>query len=129
MKVVLVVEDDEQLSEALARMLERGGYFAIQADDGEAAVASLKLVQISLLVVDIKLPGIDGYAVIEKCKAFRPGVPILAISGLEEEALAKALRVGANAALAKPFHEAELLRAVQKLISAGAPLRAESSGG
>jgi DNA-binding response OmpR family regulator len=120
MKLILLVEDDRNLSERCAEILERAGYHVVTVHDGDAALAAMKLILIDLLFVDVFLPGRDGFQLIADCREFRPGVPVLVMSGGgftdPSTVLAQAARVGASGTLAKPFSVDELVSAVERII-------------
>src|ERR1700716_2193813 len=117
---ILVIEDDPIMREALADWLQAAGYGVRTAADGSAGLAAVKLAPPGLVVTDIRMPGIDGTAIISELKRRHPQIPVIATSGLftsgrglDAEA---AIALGAARALAKPFRRAEWLRAVAELL-------------
>jgi DNA-binding response OmpR family regulator len=124
MKTILLVEDDKPLSNACAQILTRAGYSVITADNGDMAVATFQLTPVDLLVVDMFLPGKDGYEVIDACRRIRPTVPILGMSGgggfAEPYGLLHGAReLGAMVTIAKPFAQSELLQVVELILQQG----------
>ena len=105
---VLVVEDETTLLETLAYNLARQGYRVLTAGDGNAALDLAREEQPDVIVLDVMLPGIDGF---EVCSILRKemGVPILMLTARDEEvAKIVGLEVGADDYLAKPFDVREL---------------------
>jgi DNA-binding response OmpR family regulator len=123
MKTILLVEDDQRLAEACVRILTRAGYSVIRADDGDMALATLQLTPVDLLIVDMFLPGKDGYEVIDACKRIQPSLPIVGMSGGGDVTDAPSLlqgarELGATVTLVKPFAEKELLHVVEHILRA-----------
>jgi CheY-like chemotaxis protein len=122
---VLVIEDDPIMREALADWLQAAGYGVRTAADGNAGLAAVSLAPPALVITDIRMPGVNGGAIISELKRRQPQVPVIAISGLftsgrgvDAEA---AIALGAARALAKPFKRAELLRAIEELLGRPSP--------
>jgi adenylate cyclase len=111
--VILVVDDDEGNRDLLARRLAREGYAVRTASDGAAALAALDTAPADLVLLDVMMPGIDGYEVLRRLKAdpATRDVPVLMISALDElGSVVRCIELGAEDYLAKPF-EPVLLRA------------------
>ena len=110
---VLVVDDDEGNRDLLGRRLAREGYAVRTARDGAEALAAVVSGPVDLVLLDVMMPGIDGYEVLRRLKA-EPGtrdVPVLMISALDElGSVVRCIELGAEDYLAKPF-EPVLLRA------------------
>ena len=121
---ILIVEDDASVREAVALVLERAGYRVSSASDGTAAVAAVTDEMPDLLVLDVMLPGLDGFAV---CKHVRrtSTVPIIMLTArAETAAVVTALELGADDYVTKPFEPAELaarIRAVLRRAGTDAP--------
>ena len=110
---ILAVDDDVQVLHLVRRTLETGGYRVITADSGEAAVGTFEQQPPDLVVLDIMMPGIDGYAV---CKHIRtlslvPIIMLTAIMGDAEQA--RGLDAGADDYITKPFSVEVLLARVR----------------
>jgi adenylate cyclase len=110
---ILVVDDDEGNRDVLSRRLSREGYAVSVAADGSAALAALASAPVDLVLLDVMMPGMDGYEVLTQLKA-RPelrSIPVLMISALDEIAsVVRCIELGAEDYLAKPF-DPVLLRA------------------
>jgi two-component system cell cycle response regulator DivK len=116
---ILVIEDHEDNRRIMRDLLNSGGYEVIEADDGLAGVAMAAAHVPDLIVMDIQLPGIDGYEATRRIKADPKlrQTPIIvvtsyALSGDDR----KAFEAGCDAYLAKPFSPRKLLAKVRELI-------------
>ncbi len=110
---LLVVDDNEQNRDVLARRLERQGHAVITAPGGEEALALLAGEAFDLVLLDIMMPGMDGYEVLARIKADSTlrHTPVLMISALDEmDSVVRCVELGAADYLAKPFNPV-LLRA------------------
>ena len=113
---ILAVDDDVQVLHLVRDTLEMEGYRVITADSGEAAVAAFEQQPTDLMVLDIMLPGIDGYAV---CRRIRSSsqVPIIMLTGRgSDEEKVRGLDAGADDYVAKPFSVEELLARVRAVL-------------
>ena len=113
---VLVVEDDETLRETLEYNLRNQGYEVLSADNGYAALELARARQPDVLLLDLMLPGIDGF---EVCRILRKemSLPILMLTARTEEVdKVIGLEVGADDYLTKPFSMRELLARVKALL-------------
>ena len=111
---VLIVEDDEVIAEGMARHLEAGGFDAVAVAKGEQGLARLRYEQPDVCVLDLMLPGQDGWSVIETARAEGIGTPIVVVSarGTEHDRV-HALEIGADDYLVKPFSMKELVARVR----------------
>jgi CheY-like chemotaxis protein/HAMP domain-containing protein len=101
-KTLLIIEDDENFSEVLAELANEFGFRSLVAHDGERGVEMVKQTLPDAVILDIGLPGIDGWEVLENLKndARTRDIPVHCFSGHDESA--KALRMGAIAYYKKP---------------------------
>jgi DNA-binding response OmpR family regulator len=113
---ILVVEDDTTLQETLVYNLERQGYEVVATDNGRSALSLARNEQPNLIILDIMLPGIDGF---EVCRILRKevSIPILMLTARTEEVdRVVGLEMGADDYLIKPFGMRELLARVKALL-------------
>ncbi|KAA3664384.1 MAG: DNA-binding response regulator [Chloroflexi bacterium] len=113
---ILVVEDDNTLQEMLEYNLARQGYDVITTDNGRTAVELARSQNPSLILLDVMLPGIDGF---EVCRILRKelSVPILMLTAKAEEVdKVVGLEMGADDYLTKPFSMRELLARVKAML-------------
>jgi class 3 adenylate cyclase len=110
---ILVVDDDEGNREILARRLRRQGYRVAVAAGGRQALETLGTTAVDLVLLDVMMPDMDGYAVLQRLKgdARLRDIPVLMISALDEIAsVVRCIELGAEDYLSKPF-DPVLLRA------------------
>jgi len=103
-KKILIVEDDNFLRSLTAKRLEKEGYTVAVAVDGESALVTAKDEQPDLILLDLLLPGLDGFAVLGKLKANADlkKVPVIVFSNLgQKEDIEKAKLLGAEQFLIK----------------------------
>lgn len=109
MTKILIIEDDTDINNLLARMMRRQGYEAVQAFSGTEGKLRLQLEQYDLLLVDLMLPGLMGEELIREIRRTDPDLPIIVVSaksGLEERV--EVLELGADDYMIKPFAAAEV---------------------
>jgi PAS domain S-box-containing protein len=110
---ILVVDDDTDNREIMGRRLEREGFVAVTEASGPAALDRLNRESFDLVLLDIFMPGMDGFQVLERIKA-RPelqDVPVIVLSALDDQSnIVRSIEMGADDFLAKPF-DAVVLRA------------------
>ncbi|HWL34387.1 MAG TPA: response regulator, partial [Gaiellaceae bacterium] len=109
MAKVLIIEDDEVIAQGMARHLTAAGFDAVGVANGETGLARLRYEQPDVCVLDLMLPGIDGWRVIEQARGEGIGTPIVVVSarGTEHDRI-NALELGADDYLVKPFSMKEL---------------------
>jgi two-component system alkaline phosphatase synthesis response regulator PhoP len=116
-KRILLAEDEDHLRATLKLNLELEGYFLNAVDDGKKALLEFRAARYDLLVLDVMLPEMDGYAICEMVRLENMNIPILfltAKSGSDDRI--KGLKLGADDYLAKPFNLEEFLLRVKILL-------------
>jgi DNA-binding response OmpR family regulator len=111
---VLIVEDDEVIAHGISQHLSAAGFEPISVARGGTALARLRYEQPDVCVLDLMLPEIDGWNLLETVRAEGIGVPIVVVSarGTEHDRI-HALEIGADDYLVKPFSMKELVARVQ----------------
>ena len=110
---ILIVDDDPQVRDVLARFLEREGYIPVQTSSGEEALEQVRHHPPDLVLLDVQLPGIDGYGVCHQLKENEATalIPVTFLTGVQDgDARTKGIEAGADDFITKPF-EYGLLRA------------------
>ena len=113
---ILIVEDEPVLQETLVYNLKQQGYEVITADNGQTAIDKAKEINPDLILLDIMLPGLDGF---EVCRVLRKdmNIPILMLTARDDEIdRVVGLEVGADDYLTKPFSMRELIARVKALL-------------
>lgn len=125
---ILLVEDEENLHEALKLNLELEGYEVSSAFDGARAIQAVKNEYFDLIILDVMLPELDGIAVAETIRISNNDVPILILSAKNNSAdKILGLKKGADDYITKPFNLEELLLRIQKLINKNQRLQDKST--
>ena len=119
---LLLVEDDAKLARALTRGLEREGYAIDVADTGDDALRQALVGGYDGVVLDVMLPGLDGFAVCRELRRSDMQLPVLMLTARADVSdRIRGLDAGADDYLVKPFHFGELLARLRALIRRGAP--------
>ncbi|TYO99005.1 winged helix family two component transcriptional regulator [Geothermobacter ehrlichii] len=114
---ILLIEDEQHIAEGLIFNLEAEGYRVLWAQSGEEGLELLQREQVSLLVLDLMLPGISGYEVCRRLRTGNPRLPVLILSArAEERDRVKGLALGADDYLIKPFSLDEFLLRVRGML-------------
>ncbi len=114
---ILVVDDEDHLAQGIAENLEAEGFRATVVGEGHAALDLIRGGGFDLVVLDVMLPGVDGYTICETARQEGIQTPILfltAKSGVDDRV--HGLEAGGDDYLAKPFHLAELLARVRSIL-------------
>ena len=127
---ILVVEDEQAIADLVRAYLKRDGFGVVWARSGEQALDELSRHPVRLVVLDIGLPGIDGFEVCRRLRG-RTGVPILILSASDDEVDRVAgLEAGADDYVTKPFSPRELVARVKAILRrASGPGAALADGG
>lgn len=108
---VLVVDDDEDSRRLLAHLLERKGYSVVLADGGPAAISTLEKTEVDVVVLDVMMPIMDGFAVCRELKKSQStaSVPVILLTARDDmETRATGMKLGVSDFLAKPVNKEEL---------------------
>lgn len=114
---VLVIEDDAAIRQGLVDALQSEGYAVLEAADGPDGLATAVGAAYDLLLLDLVLPGADGFDILEQVRAKRPATPVIILTARgEENDRVRGLRLGADDYVVKPFSVRELLARVEAVM-------------
>ncbi len=115
---LLVVDDDRTFRLSTAALLRQDGHHVVEAEDGTAAVDRLKGDRFDLILLDLRMPGLDGIGIVEVLRTWGHDTPILMISGFGTvDTAVRALHTGADDFLTKPVEPDVLSARVESLLS------------
>jgi DNA-binding NtrC family response regulator len=114
---ILIVDDEEIVRESLSAWLEKDGYTLATAQDGETAIERIRAQRWSILLVDLKMPGIDGLQVLEQARKLQPeAAAVIMTAYATVDTAVAAMKLGAFDYLVKPFDPEELSLMIQKIV-------------
>jgi two-component system KDP operon response regulator KdpE len=118
---ILVVDDEQTVRDFLQKALENAGYDVITASDGREALDKVSQFDVSLVLLDIVMPGLDGYEVLEHMRQYED-IPVIMLSGIGGETTKiDTLALGADDYITKPFSVEELLARIQAKLRRAEP--------
>jgi len=122
MKKILIIEDEKNMIEGLRFNLEARDYHVIAAFDGETGLRKTTEEQPDLVILDLMLPGMNGYEVCKVLKERTPGLPIIMLTAKNQESdIVTGLELGADDYITKPFSILELLARINALFRRSDP--------
>jgi DNA-binding NarL/FixJ family response regulator len=131
-RLVLIADRDDEERAVLAGLLERAGFDVVEAASGDDALTLAQESALSLVILEVPLPGMSGY---EVCRALREergkDIPVLFLSGARTESYDRVagLSLGADDYLVKPYAPEELLARIRRLVAKPRPNPADRAGG
>ena len=120
-ELILVAEDEREISEIITTYLERAGFRTVSASDGEVAYAHFQHFRPSLVLLDVRMPKQDGIDVLRKIRR-HSDTPVIMVTAMAEDIeKISALRLGADDYVAKPFNALEVVERVKAVLRRVAP--------
>jgi len=121
---IMIVEDEEDVREAIKLQLESANYNVLEAENGEEAIKVLKsesnMINCGLILCDIRMPKVNGLECIAYFRDQAPGIPIVVVTGFPDTEMAvNLMSKGVKDYLVKPVEKAKLLAVVEKMVSQG----------
>ncbi len=112
-KSILVIDDDQLTLKLIKAYLEIEGFDVITATDGVSGMKLLRESKVDLVLLDVLMPGLDGYKVLQLIREYG-SVPVIMVTGITDKASTiKLLELGADDYVTKPFIEEELIARIQ----------------
>ncbi|MCM2254434.1 MAG: response regulator [Vicinamibacteria bacterium] len=125
-KRVLVVDDEEDVRVLLVAVMRGAGYEVAEAENGTAALERLQTKPFDLILLDVMMPGLDGWGVLDRLKELPDAPPVvLATARNDEETFQRGVKAGVAALVGKPFAFQDLLAACERALQAPHPPREE----
>jgi DNA-binding NtrC family response regulator len=122
MQRVLVIDDDEMVRGTLSLTLRAGGYDCTTASNTLAGIALAETERFDIALIDINMPGLDGFEAVKAIAHVKPSVAIVAMSGRPSQDYAVlATSMGAHAFMQKPFKRQHLFAALEDAVKAKPP--------
>ncbi|MEM7800567.1 MAG: response regulator transcription factor [Chloroflexota bacterium] len=126
MKKILIVDDNPKIRIMVSELLTEQGYATLNAKDGQEAIDLLQAEQPDLMLLDVKMPRVDGFAVIRRVRTFSDLPIIMLTSKKAEQDVIKGFDLGADDYITKPFRLRELLVRIRAVLRRGAPAGEEA---
>ena len=124
---IYVIDDDPMVRETMRRLFQAEGWIVVTHASAEDFLAQPRPVGVACLLVDHRLPGMDGVAMLSQLKAEQTKIPAVMLTGHGDAAMAvAAMKAGASDLVEKPVSAADLLASVRQAIKAGGDLRPQS---
>lgn len=122
MHKILIIDDDKAMRFVLSDLARSGGYEAFSAGNGKTALKEISTHSPDLVLLDIKLPGIDGMTLLERIKEIDRNIIIIMMTGHGDiKDAVKAMKLGAFDYITKPFNNDEIIAAVKKALQTRRP--------
>lgn len=116
-RTVLVVEDDDAIRAGIVDALSYVGYTPLEAADGDDGLRLARQAECDLILLDLVLPGPDGFEILRAVRTERPTLPVIILTALgSEDDRVQGLRLGADDYVVKPFSVKELLARVEAVL-------------
>ncbi len=114
---VLVVDDEAVIRRGICRVMEGKGYHAESSESGFSAIEKLQKTPFSIVITDLKMPGMDGIEVLKAIKILQPDVPVIMITGYSTvDTAVEAMKNGAFDYISKPFTPDQMIEMVEKAL-------------
>ena len=115
--VVLTIDDDQAVRESLANFLEDFGYNVLQAEDGEHGLEVFAAEHPDLILVDLRMPRMDGMTLLREIKALKPTMPVILLTAYASaETELESKKIGAYEYRSKPFNVDKLLDTINNAL-------------
>ena len=114
---VLIIDDDIKLCNVLSLVIKKAGYTTYTANDGRTGIEMLHKESPAVVVLDLRMPGMDGIEVLKQIKKISSETPVIIITAYSRvQSAVEAIKLGAYDYLSKPFDNDEIVFTVQRAI-------------
>ncbi len=115
---ILIVDDEPSIRKVLVRLLTKEGYLPVESSDGPSALKAIRMEPPETVLLDLRMPGMDGMQVLREIKALDSDLPVVIITAnANVHGSVDAMRQGAHDYLAKPFEHNEVTRIVRRAVT------------
>ena len=115
---ILIVDDEEHFRTNLCLLMEKEGFKALVAEDGDTALRIIRVHAPDIMLSDVQMPGMDGWELLKKARDLDPDLPVVMVTGFADiPGAVGAIKVGAHDYVAKPFDNYEVIRVVQRALA------------
>ena len=114
--MILLVDDEEGYRELISRVLTKAGYEVLQAADGLQALSLLEESKVDLVISDILMPALNGYALVARLRAKWPTMPVILTTGFLSQESAKSMMNGSVDFIPKPINAQTLIDMIHRRI-------------
>lgn len=115
---ILIVDDEPNIRKVLARLMSKEAYLPVECEDGPSALKSIRMEPPEVVLLDLRMPGMDGMQVLRQIKKLDPDLPVVIITAnANVHGSVDAMRQGAHDYLAKPFEHNEVIRIVRRAVA------------
>ena len=115
--MILLVDDEENYRELIAKVLTKAGYTVLQAADGMGALSLLERSNVDLVISDILMPVLNGYALVARLREKWPDMPVILTTGFLSPDAAKSMMKGSVDFIPKPINAETLLDMVRSRVA------------
>ncbi len=118
---ILFIEDDERFRKFTSLALEKEGYSVVQAQDGKSGLTALKTGIVDLILLDLRLPDIDGLEILKTIRRNNDAVPVIIVSAVEDlKKKVMSFELGCDDYVVKPFYIEELVSRIRRILQRAA---------
>jgi len=115
---ILIVDDEEYICGLLSRLMEKEGFKPLTAHDGDSALKMIRSDLPEVMLLDLRMPGMQGMEVMGKAKELDPELPVVVITAHADiHGAVEAMKAGAHDYLAKPFEHNEVIRILRRALA------------
>lgn len=119
MHKILIADDNRSMLYTLTKILEDGGYAVRTSENGAGAIQEIRRNDFSLVILDYKMPDMDGIQVLTGIKSLKPGLPVIMLTAFGDIRKAvEAVKKGAEDFMTKPFDNEEMLKSIDRILGA-----------
>lgn len=119
-KQILIVDDETDMCDLLGHLMEQEGWTPLIANTGKAALERMREKEPDVMLLDMKMPGMDGMEVMQRARQILPDLPIVIVTAYAEvKGAIEAMKSGAHDYIGKPFEHHEVIRVVHRAVKEG----------